>query len=192
MNKLLERIGAISSIPEVRYWSDADKEWQPLAERASALTTANPASRRSDFQANELSAGAERYYWESDSNRETVYRLHVRDRTSDRIIIANENLTPIKRSLFTIFKPTTLQSVVILQRLSANTFGVYMMNRTDMAASSLSDGHEKTYVSRSLALYRKLVGLRTDGKQPPSGLKDPSPASRSVSLKVSSATKVAN
>ena len=105
---------------------------------------------------------------------------------------ANENITPIKRSLFTIFKPATLQSVVILQRLSANTFGVYMMNRTDMGASSLSDGHEKTYVSRSVALYRKLVGMRTDGKQPPSELNDLSRASRTATLKVSSATKGSN
>ena len=189
MNALIDRIGAISSLPKVRYWSDDEKAWRPLAENASALTTTSPASRRSDFKASELSKGAELFYWENDdSKRETVYRLRVYANSPDCFVLANENITPIKRSLFTIFKPSTLQSVLILQRLSAKTFGVYMLNRTDTGASSLSEGHEKTYVNRSVALYRKLVGVRTDFEPPQSEWNDLARAPRSASLKLPSAT----
>jgi hypothetical protein len=169
MNDLLDRIGAISSLEEVRYWSDNDKEWSRLATNASALTSSSAASRRSDFKAADLSKGAQLFYWENDeSNRETVYRLNVYASSSDYFVLANENVTPIKRFVFTIFKPATLQSVMIVQRLSENSFGVYMLSRTDTRASALSEGHESVFVNRSIALYRKLVGAKT-GLEPPSG-----------------------
>lgn len=165
---LADRIGAISSMREIRYWSADKKAWRPLVNDASALSSPNPQSRRDDFKAGELTKGARLYYRETDEDdRETVYRLDVLANSSDCLVLANENITPIKRFVFTIFKPSALQSVVILQRLSSNRFGVYMLNRTDKSASSLSDGHEETYVSRALALYRKLVGIRTDPETPP-------------------------
>jgi hypothetical protein len=189
MDELLDRVGAISSLTEVRYWSDSEKEWRHLAEEASALTTANPANRRSDFKASELRKGAQLFYRENDENgRETVYRLSVYVNSSDCFVLANENATPIKKSLFTIFKPATLQSIVILQRLSPSTFGVHMLNRTDKGASSLSEGHEKTYVNRSVALYRKLIGVRSDLGPPPSEWNDLDRSSRSAQLKLSSAS----
>src|SRR5258708_19914632 len=111
MKNLLDRIGAISSMREVRYWSDSDKEWRRLAENASALASPSPASRRSDFKARELSSGAQLFYWENDAdNRETVYRLNVYVNSPDRFVLANENITPIRRFVFTIFKPPTPQS----------------------------------------------------------------------------------
>ena len=168
MNDLVDRIGAISSLQEVRYWSDSDKDWRPLATSASALTSPSPTSRRADFKATDLSKGAQLFYWENDeSNRETIYRLNVYANSPDYFVMANENVTPIKRFVFTIFKPATLQSVIIVQRLSENSFGVYMLSRTDMRASALSEGHESVYVNRSIALYRKLVDAKT-GPEPPS------------------------
>jgi hypothetical protein len=165
---LADRIGAISSMREIRYWSSDKKAWRPVVHDASALTSSDPASRRDDFKAGEMTKGAQLYYRETDEDdRETVYRLDVLANSPDCLVLANENITPIKRFVFTIFKPSTLQSVVILQRLSANTFGVTMLNRTDKRASSLSDGHEETYVNRAMAFYRKLVGAKTDAQTPP-------------------------
>jgi hypothetical protein len=165
---LAERIGAISSMREIRYWSADKKAWRPVVNDASALTSPSPLSRRDDFKAGDLNQGARLYYRETDEDdHETVYRLDVLANSADSLVLANENITPIKRFVFTIFKPSTLQSIVILQRLSANTFGVYMLNRTDKRASPLSDGHEETYLNRALAFYRKLIGAKTDLETPP-------------------------
>jgi hypothetical protein len=165
---LADRIGAISSMREIRYWSADKKAWRPLVNEASALTSPSPVSRRADFKAADLNRGAQLYYRETDEDdRETVYRLNVIANSPDSFVLANENITPVKRFVFTIFKPATLQSVLVLQRLSANTFGVYMLNRTDKGASLLSEGHDKTYVNRSLALYRKLAGDKPDAEIPP-------------------------
>jgi hypothetical protein len=59
LNDLLDRIGAISSIREIRYWSADDKTWRPLVSDPSALTSPSPASRRDDFNANDLTNGAQ-------------------------------------------------------------------------------------------------------------------------------------
>jgi hypothetical protein len=163
LDNLLDRIGAISSMREIRYWSADDKAWRPLVSDASALTSSSPASRRGDFNANDLTDGAQLFYLEKDSqNRETVYRLNIHVESPDCFVLTNENVTPIRRFFLTIFRPFTLQSAVVLRKTSANTFGVYMFNRTDKAASSLSEGHEKTYVNRAVALYRQLIGVKTD------------------------------
>jgi hypothetical protein len=78
MNELLDRIGSVSSLRDVHYRSDSDKEWHPLANDASALTSPNPASRRSYFTASDLNKGVRLFYWENgEGNRETVYRLSV-------------------------------------------------------------------------------------------------------------------
>ena len=185
---LAERIGAVSSMREIRYWSADKKAWRPIVHDASALTSPSPLSRRDDFKASDLSQGAQLYYRETDEDdRETVYRLNVLANSPDSLVLANENITPIKRFVFTIFKPSTLQSVVILQRLSANTFGVYMLNRTDKRASSLSDGHEETYVNRALAFYRKLVGVKTDLQTPPDEWNGSSGSSSGTLLALSAA-----
>ena len=187
MNDLLDRIGSVSSLRDVRYWSDSDKEWHHLANDASALNSPDPADRRSDFKASDLNKGARLFYWEKDeANRETVYRLSVYASSPDYFVLANENITPIKRFVFTIFKPGTLQSVMMVQRLSENSFGVYMLSRTDMRASALSEGHESLYVNRARALYRRLVGIRT-GVEPPSGdWSGRNPASPNLLLALSS------
>jgi hypothetical protein len=185
---LAERIGAISTMREIRYWSADKKAWRPVVHDASALASPNPLSRRDDFKAGDLNKGAQLYYRETDEDdRETVYRLDVVANSPDCLVLANENITPIKRFVFTIFKPSTLQSVVIVQRLSANTFGVYMLNRTDKAASSLSDGHEQIYVSRAQAFYRKLVGVKTDLETPPDEWNEPGGSSSGTLLALSAA-----
>ena len=75
---LLARIGMISALPKVQYWSTTDKMWRPLAYDASALTGPDAKNRRSDFSPSELTKDADLYYWENDSRSgEATYRLRV-------------------------------------------------------------------------------------------------------------------
>ena len=49
---------------------------------------------------------------------------------------------------------------------SSNSFDVVTVGG-GMGASALADGHEKTYVNRALAFYRKLAGVKPDLETPP-------------------------
>jgi hypothetical protein len=167
MDGLLARVGAISSLRDIRYWSARDGKWGPLAHDASALSSADAKSRRADFAPSDLVKGADLHYWEDDTRTgATVYRMRVLESSSERAVISSDNVTPVRRYLFTIFKPGALQSLLIIQRLSPGLYGVYIVSRSGEGTSMLAAGHDDSYVSRASALYRALAGIRTDLEPP--------------------------
>jgi hypothetical protein len=164
---LLARVGMISALPKVQYWSATDESWRPLAYGASALAGPDAQNHRSDFSASEMTKDADLYYSENDSRSgEAVYRLRVYESTPERAIIASENVTPIRRYLITLFQPGALQSVIFIQRLSPGIFGVYILNRTGAGTSVFADSHAASYVNRAVAVYRHLAGIKTDQEPP--------------------------
>jgi hypothetical protein len=167
MGGLLARVGAVSLLRTVQYWSTTDKKWRPLANNASALTGPDVKSRREDFAISELKKGADLYYWQDDTRSgEAVYRLRVYENTPERAVISSENLTPIRRFFVTLFQPGALQSVIFIQHLSPDIFGVYILSRTGEGTSALAEGHAESYVNRAVALYRQLAGIKTDQEPP--------------------------
>jgi len=168
MSTILARVGAISALRSIQYWSTADRKWGPFSNDASALTGPDSASRRPDFSASEFVKGAELYYWEDDPHTgPAIYRLHILESTSDRFVISSDNVTPIRRFWLTLFKPGALQSVLTIEHVAPGLFGVFVLNRSGDGASALTAGHESSYVNRATALYRQLAGIKTD-QEPPS------------------------
>jgi hypothetical protein len=167
MEALLTRVGAISTLKDILFWSATTKRWGHLSTDASALADANAKDRRKDFVASDFAKGAELYYWEDGaSTGATVYRLRVFESTTQRLVISSENVTTVRKFIFTLFKPGALQSLLVIQRLSPNTFGARILTRTGEGASDLSNGHEETFVNRSNALFRQLAGIKTDQEPP--------------------------
>lgn len=167
VENLLARLGAISTLANVRYWSVTDKKWLALAYAASALRGPDAKSRRQDFSENEMMEGAQLYYWVDDTRSGNItYRLNVRERTADHAVVVSENVTPVRRFLMTLFTPAALQSAVIIQRLSPDSFGLYIVSRTGNGTSLFAAGHEGSYVNRANALFRQLAGIRTDLEPP--------------------------
>jgi hypothetical protein len=167
MDGLLTRIGAISTLKDILYWSATEKKWGRLSYDASALIGPNANDRRQDFSASDLVKGADLYYWEDDtSTGSTVYRLRVSESTPLRAVISSDNVTTVREFVFTLFKPGDLQSILFIQQLSLGTFGAYIITRTGNGASVLASGHEELYVNRAAALYRKLAGVKTDQEPP--------------------------
>jgi len=167
MDELLARVGDISALRNVQYWSTTRNKWRHLAYDASALEGPDSIVRRPDFSASDFKKGADLYYWEkSTSSGNAVYHLSVYESTPDRVAIASENVTPIRVFFVTLFKPNALQSVLFIQRLSPGLFGVYLIGRTDRGASVFADGREESYVNREVALYRQIAGIKTDLEPP--------------------------
>ena len=167
MSALLARVGAISALRSIQYWSTTEKKWGPLSNDASALTGPDAKSRRPDFLPSELVKGADLYYWEDDARTgPAIYRLRVSESAPERFVISSDNVTPIRRFWFTLFKPGALQSVLIIERVAPGIFGASVLNRSGEGASALTAGHESSYVNRAMALYRQLAGIKTDQEPP--------------------------
>jgi hypothetical protein len=166
-DELLARIGAISTLRSIRYWSVLNKTWRPLVIDSSALSRPDPGSRRPDFMAREMTAGSELYYYGNDSRSgQTVYRMTVRERSPTRAVIAVENLSPLRILFLTLFEPGALQSVEFVELVSPGVWGVYFLTRTRAGVSALAAGWDAPYINRAVALYRHLIGMPTDADPP--------------------------
>ena len=159
---LLARFGAVSRLPEIRYWSVTGGAWKPLVTAAHALDGAHGA-RRGDFSPDEL-RGAPRFFSETGSftSGPVTYRVAVREATADRLVVVVENVGVVRRLLVDLFDPGELQSLYVLEREGAGVWTYYSVTRTRDTASALTEGHAASYVNRAMALFRHYAGDGAD------------------------------
>jgi len=164
MDDLLARVGEISRLRAIPYWSARDEKWAPLALDASALNSADPRDRRADFSASELTPGAQLYYWEDDAlTGEKVNALTVYERTADQAVIGTDNVTPIRRSIFTVFEPGASRSALFLERISPGVYSATILSSAMEGSSGLVEGHADVYVNRERAIFGFLSGNTPGG-----------------------------
>jgi hypothetical protein len=165
IDELVARIGRISGLKTVRYWSVSHKAWQELVSDAGVLE--EPQGRaRPDVSSSELVPGRSFFYFEVSHSGRTVYRLTVRERAAQRFVVATENVTAIRIGILTAFEPGAMQSVVFLEKLGPGLWGYYQTIRATAGASALALGSDASYINRLAALYRYVAGIPTDQKPP--------------------------
>ncbi len=163
MEDLLTRLGAISGLPKVRYWSKSAGGWRPVATAASALSNRNADSRRADFAQDEFRPRTEHYFWENDSRAgEIVYKIAVRERTADRAVATRENVTAMGQFPILTFDPGASQSAIFLIRRAEGLWGVYILERVTDGETSLIGIPSESIVNRDAALFRYIAGMPTD------------------------------
>jgi hypothetical protein len=164
---LLARFGGISTLPGLQYWSVTENGWRTLITHATALDGADPARPRADFTAAEMKGGSDLYFTETDnrSSQPVIYRMHVRA-TPANLVVAVENVTPVRRFLLTLFAPGDLQSVHFLARTALGIWSYYGLARTGVAIGSLVGVKEESYVNRALALYSHFADTPIDPDRP--------------------------
>jgi len=164
---LLRRIGAISTLAGMRYWSTTHKQWQTLIVDAAASTGAQQNHRRHDFTPEEMKEGAVFYFEQADSLSGTaIYRMHIAETSVDRLVFDVENVSVMRYFFVTLFHPGEMQSVYFLDRESDDVWRYYSITRTGRNASRLAAGHESSSINRAVAFYRSLAGIPTDQEPP--------------------------
>jgi len=164
---LLRRIGAISELAGVRYWSSTHGRWQTLILGARALRGPSVSEERADFAPRELALGKDLYFRQEDNLAgKAVYRLRVLDLAPDHVVFETENVTPIRYLFVTLFGPRELQSIYFLSRQSPHVWRYYNLSRTGAKASRLTSGHEASSLNRAVALFRHYAGIPTDQEPP--------------------------
>jgi hypothetical protein len=167
MEDLLRQSGAISSLAGMRYWSTTHKSWQTLIPDAYAVTNAQGNQRREDFKPEELKPGSVLYFQQADNlSGKAIYRLHIREATPDRLVFDVANVTLMKYLILPLFHPGEMQSIYYLERESEEIWRYFGMARTGKNASSLTTGHDASWINRSVAFYRHIAGIPTDQEPP--------------------------
>jgi hypothetical protein len=166
---LLGRIGAISGLAGTRYWSTTHKQWRTLITEAHAVNSAQSGERRPDFRSDEMRAGDDLYFEQTDNLAgKAVYRMRMIEVSPARIVFGISNLATMRYLLVPVFHPDELQSIYFLDRESENVWRFYGMVRTGKDANGLISRNETSAINRAVAFYRHLVGIPTDQEPPAS------------------------
>ena len=158
MDDLIARAGQVSELPAISYWSAEDHKSLPLAKDASALSSPNAKDRRNDFTAAEMTVGRPLFYWQDDDlTGQTVYELKVYERGANRAVIGTANVTPVSKSIFTLFEPGASRSALFLERTSPGTFRACILATALQGTSGMVTRRKDVYVERTKALLNYLA-----------------------------------
>jgi hypothetical protein len=151
---LLKRFGALSGLEGVRYWSVTEGGWRTLITHATALNGPDGHPRK-NFTVAEMKGGSDLYFAQSDNRAsgDVIYRMQVRQAGPLRVVIAIENISPVRRFLVPFFEPGGLQSVHYLERKEPGVWNYYGLAWAGENVPALRMP-EASYVNRALALYR--------------------------------------
>jgi len=164
---LLRRIGAISELAGLRYWSTTHKHWKTLIVDAHALTDLQTTQRRRDFTPDEIKEGKVLYFEQVDNlSGKGIYAMHILEASASRIIIEVENVSSIHYLFVTVSPPGEMQSIYFLDRESENVWRYYAMMRIGKSANQTMTGNESSAINRAVAFYRFQVGIPTDQEPP--------------------------
>jgi hypothetical protein len=162
---LLRRLGAISSLRGLRYWSVSDKAWRVLITDASLIVTGDAGTRRADLQPREIVSGRAYEFVQSDSRSSTEvrYRLRVIEANPDRVVVVTENAIAVRVFLFTLFDPGELRSAYFFENRGNGTWGLYAVSA---AAGSEAERNPASIINRAAAFYRHFSGTKPDARPP--------------------------
>jgi hypothetical protein len=158
---LLARFGAISSLKGLRYWSVTEGGWRTLITDASALDGPDLARRRPDFTLSELKSGKDLYFAQSDNRAggEVLYRMQVKEMSATRLVVAIENVSPVKRFMLTLFNPGDLRSLHFLERQGPKDWSYYGLAWAGETTASMLAVPQASYVNRAKAFFAHLAGI---------------------------------
>jgi hypothetical protein len=86
--------------------------------------------------------------------------------TSTTLVVALENVTPIKFLMMTVFAPGDVQSVHFLTRTPLGVWSYYGLARTGVSVASFLGLNDASYVNRALALYAHFTGVAIEPVRP--------------------------
>jgi hypothetical protein len=165
LDELLRRIGGFSHYSEIRFWAPTRHDWRPLVESAGLLSAAASATSSADASPDRFVAGRSLDYFEVDASGRSTYRMTVRERTPERVVLAIENTSAIRLMLVSLFDPGALQSVLFLEHHDGNLWRYYQATRAGDGTSTMALGSTASYVNRLTAFYGYVAG-QPGGSQP--------------------------
>lgn len=164
---LLRRVGAISELAGVRYWSTTHQRWQTLINDAHALAGPQLGLRREDFALDEMKKGKVLYFEQVDNLAgKATYRMHITEASADRLVFDVENISTMRYLMIPVLHAGDMQSIYFMDRESEDIWRFYSMVRTGREANGMMAGNRSSAINRAVAFYRHFLGIPT-GQEPP-------------------------
>lgn len=165
---MLARIGAISSLRAVRYWSVTDKAWQSLFLEAAALTAPEKPATRGDFTASDIRGNAPLYFLSADnrSSDGTISRMALKNIAPGHIVLEMTNTSPVRWFWFVVMPAGAMRTLYFLDRQGDGSWRFYSLSRADNSSLLSRFVSRASYINRAVAMYRHMAEIPTD-RDPP-------------------------
>lgn len=160
----LARIGAVTSLKGMPYWSFTDRRRQPLIREAYAIDAPATARQRPDFSLAELKRGQDLFFVHSD-NRSSVlvpFVMRVVQQGPESFAIRVENVGDVKFMGFTVLAPHEIQWGVSLEHLGGNRYGYRALLGLRKLRMGSADTHRLSNLARVVAMFDLLSGRVTE------------------------------
>src|SRR6185436_12670960 len=161
VDALLARIGAVSTLRGIRYWSVTDNAWRDFITDAAALSEPDARSRRPDFAVAELWRGEDLHFSQSvsRSSEPVVYRARLREAGPIRIVVEFENVSTVHvLRLIPFYDPGDIRMTIFVERVSDGVWGYYALS---VIRETPSAAGEASFANRAAAFYRHVAGIAT-------------------------------
>jgi len=165
---VLARLGRVSQLAGLRYWSVTRGRWTTLISDAHALNSPDPDDRRGDFRATELHTGRDYHYWQQEptTSGSAVYALRLLQDTPRRIVVAVRNVSPARYLGIPVLAAGRAQALYVFEQLDGEQWGYYQLTRLGHGAHDWLPVTRASYANRAQALFRWFAGLPEDALPP--------------------------
>jgi hypothetical protein len=159
VDDLLVRMGAITDLRGLIYWSVTDHRLEPLIIDAYAVNQKVTDPARPNYTPREMQIGKDLFLVERDnrSRARVLYRMRVLQMAPDKLIIDVDNVSSIRFLFLTLFAPGDLHSTFFFNRLESDEWGYFSLSRANEGKFAALIDQKPSYVNRLIALYALTV-----------------------------------
>ncbi len=162
---LAARIGAVSALKGLKYWSVTDRGWRVLISQSNALNDLAKRRQRTDFTAREVLSGKALFMVQRDtrSTGRNIYAIQATSAKGRQLAVSIVNLTDIRFLFETLFERQALVSVHFFTQLRGNEWGYYSLT---VVKKGSVEGRSASFINRAAAFERFITGKKPDMEPP--------------------------
>jgi len=161
---LLARMGAVSALKGMPYWSFTEKKRQALIRESYAIDRPATMTPRADYSPAELRSGAELYFAQSDNRAATLmpYSLQLLPSGPQQLMLRVENVADLRYMGFKVVAAREMQWAVLLEPLGNGRWGYRSLQGICHLGMGRAEQHRLSNLSRCVAMFDHLAGRQTE------------------------------
>ena len=161
---MLGRLGAVSALKGMPYWSYTDRKRQLLVRESYAVDNPVSMKPRADFSPAELHGGALLFFAQSDNRATTLvpYSLQLLSAGHERLVLRVENIGDLRYMGLKVVAARELQWVVALEPTATGHWGYRSLLGICRLGLGGAEQHRLSNLARSVALFDHLARCQTD------------------------------
>ena len=161
---MLARLGTVSSLKGMAYWSYSDKKRLMLIRESFAVDHPGSMKPRADFSAAELRSGAVLHFAQSDNRAAALvpYSLQLLSAGPERLALRVENVGDLRYMGLKLVGAHEMQWLMTLEALANGHWGYRSLLAIYHLGWGGAEQHRLSNLARSVAMFDHLTGRQTD------------------------------